>query len=153
MTILECQLFNFDYPHDNLDQKKCRTLSFICNTITIPIDGALQTCKYNIDYSSTFCCSRQLNNDRATIGCSNRVAIEKWGEILCINILCLELVVETAMELVKGGGDRGGKSLEREGSTSQHWVNRPYFEVFRNINISSWNVHILKFSMLSNTSP
>jgi hypothetical protein len=39
---------------------------------------------------------------------------------LCINILCLELVVETAMELVKGGGDRGGKSLEREGSTSQH---------------------------------
>ncbi len=59
-----------------------------------------------------------MNNDRATIGCRNRVAIGNRGEILCINILCLELVVENAMELVRGGGDRTCKSLEREGSTS-----------------------------------
>ncbi len=118
LTILECQLFNSNYPHGNLDQKKMSGTILHCNATIIPINGALQTCMYNIDYSSTFCCSRQLNNDRATIGRRNRVAIGNWKEILCINILCLELVVENANELVKGGGDRTCKSLEREGSTS-----------------------------------
>jgi hypothetical protein len=59
-----------------------------------------------------------LNNDTTTIGCSNKVAIGKRGEILCINIFCLELVVENPMELVKRGVDRTSKSLEREESTN-----------------------------------
>jgi hypothetical protein len=79
LTILECQLFNSYYPHGNLDQKKVSGTILHCNITTIPINGALQTCMYNIDYSSTFCCSRQLNNDITTIHCSVKVAIEKWG--------------------------------------------------------------------------
>ncbi len=77
LTILECQLFNSDYPHGNFDQKKVSNTILHCNTTIIPINGALQTYMYNIYYNSTFCCSRQLNNDITTIHCNDKVAIEK----------------------------------------------------------------------------
>jgi hypothetical protein len=47
-----------------------------------------------------------LNNNRTTIGCRNRTTIEKPRKILCIDLLCLELVIESAMELARRGGDR-----------------------------------------------
>ncbi len=110
LTILECQLFNFDYPHGNLDKKKVLGTILHCNATTILINGALQTCMYSIDYSSTFCCSRQLNNDITTICWSDKVTIEKWGEILYIDLLCVELVVICEMELAWG---RGGRNREQ----------------------------------------
>jgi len=51
-----------------------------------------------------------LSNDRAIIGCSNKTAIEKLREILCI-----ELVVENAMELAKGGGDKEQRKFGKRG--------------------------------------
>jgi hypothetical protein len=116
LTILECQLFNFDYPHGNLDQKKVSGTILHCNATTIPINEALQTCMYNIDYSSTFCCSRQLNNEITTIHGSDKVAIKKREEILCIDLLCVELVVKSVMELSLGPG--GDENLEREQNIS-----------------------------------
>jgi hypothetical protein len=91
---------------------------------------------YNIDYSSTFCCSRQLNNDITTIHCSSKVAIEKRGEILCVDLLCVELVVENAMELAWGGG-------ERNKDQTKVWKQR---ETLTNNELIA---HILKFYMKS----
>jgi len=84
LTILECQLFNYDYPHGNFDHKKVLGTIFHCDITTIPINEALQTCMYSIDYNSTFCCNRQLNNDITTICCNDKVAIEKWEKIFYV---------------------------------------------------------------------
>jgi len=61
-----------------------------------------------------------LNNDKTTIGCNNRATIEKRGKILCINLLCLELVVESAMELARRGGDRKQANVWKEEESLAH---------------------------------
>jgi hypothetical protein len=58
-----------------------------------------------------------LNSNRATIGRSNKTAIEKLGEILCIDFLCVELIAKSAMELAKGGGDRERAKVWKERET------------------------------------
>jgi hypothetical protein len=94
-----------------------------------------------------------LNNYKATIGCSNRVAIEKREEISCINVLCLKLVVENAMELVKGGEIEYPKVWkEREALANIELVTHILKFYVTSINFFL-NVHILKISMLSNISP
>jgi hypothetical protein len=70
-----------------------------------------------------------LNNDRTTTRCSNRAAIEKQGKILC-----LELVVESAMELAKRGRDR---------KQAKVWKER---EALANIELIT---HILKYYVTS----
>jgi len=55
---------------------------------------------------------------------------------LCIDLLCLELVVESAMELARRGGDRKQANVWKEKESLAHIeLNRPYFEVLCNMNI------------------
>jgi hypothetical protein len=55
-----------------------------------------------------------LNIDITTKGCNNRVAIKKRRQILCIYFLCIELVVESVMELVGGGGNKEHTKVWKE---------------------------------------
>jgi len=58
-----------------------------------------------------------LSSNRTIIGCSSKIAIKKFGEILCIDFLCVELVAKSAMELTEGGGDREWANVWKERET------------------------------------
>jgi hypothetical protein len=58
-----------------------------------------------------------LNSNTTIIGCSSKTAIEKLGEILCIDFLCIELVAKSAMELAEGGGDKEWPKVWKERET------------------------------------